>query len=276
MRAMNHIALHYTFVGQGCAGIQVSQPAATVEAGAMWMDVYNAVTTMAGRYVQGGCATVGVAGPIQSGGFGSFSKNYGMAAAGLLEAEVVTADGAARIADACTNPDLFWEIKGGGGQLWRCHQSHTQDARTSCLFRWSLRNDQATSDATFRRLIDQFISFYNDNLFIPHWGESITFRPDNTVAISMVFQGLNKQQAVNVWQPFFNWLARSAPDLAITAGARIRSIPARHWWDGEYIRKNVPDRAFTHQPAGSAGNPCVVGSQSRRGRDLPAWLGGEG
>jgi len=56
---MNHIALHYTFVGQGCAGIQVSQPAATVEAGAMWMDVYNAVTTMAGRYVQGGCATVG-------------------------------------------------------------------------------------------------------------------------------------------------------------------------------------------------------------------------
>ena len=49
MRAMNHIALHYTFVGQGCAGIQVSQPAATVEAGAMWMDVYNAVTTMAGR-----------------------------------------------------------------------------------------------------------------------------------------------------------------------------------------------------------------------------------
>ena len=120
-------------------------------------------------------------------------------------------------------------------------------------------NDQATSDATFRRLIDQFISFYNDNLFIPHWGESITFRPDNTVAISMVFQGLNKQQAVNVWQPFFNWVARSAPDLAITAGARIRSIPARHWCDGEYIRKNVPDRAFTHQPAGSAGNPLCGG-----------------
>ena len=77
---------------------------------------YEAVTTRAGRYVQGGgCTTVGVAGLIQSGGFGSFSKNYGMAAAGLLEAEVVTADGEVRIANACTNSDLFWAFKGGGG-----------------------------------------------------------------------------------------------------------------------------------------------------------------
>jgi FAD/FMN-containing dehydrogenase len=52
---------------------------------------------------------------IQSGGFGSFSKAYGIAAASLLEAQIVTADGAVRIANACTNPDLFWGIKGGGG-----------------------------------------------------------------------------------------------------------------------------------------------------------------
>jgi len=56
----------------------------------MWIDAYDAMTTKAGRYVQGGgCATVGVAGLVQSGGFGSFSKNYGTAAAGLLEAEIV-------------------------------------------------------------------------------------------------------------------------------------------------------------------------------------------
>ena len=52
---------------------------------------------------------------MQSGGFGSFSKDYGMAAASLLEAEIVTADGEVRIANACTNPDLFWGLKGGGG-----------------------------------------------------------------------------------------------------------------------------------------------------------------
>jgi FAD/FMN-containing dehydrogenase len=61
-----------------------------------------------GGYVQGGgCLTVGVAGLIQSGGFGSFSKRYGLAAASLLEAEVVTADGAVRIANA-HQPELFW------------------------------------------------------------------------------------------------------------------------------------------------------------------------
>src|SRR5208283_2385510 len=115
-RAMNKVSTHDAFVGQGCQGKQAPTPAVTVEAGAMWIDVYDAVTTKAGRYVQGGgCASVGVAGLIQSGGFGSFSKNYGTAAGGLLEAEVVTADGRVRIANACTNADLFWGLKGGGG-----------------------------------------------------------------------------------------------------------------------------------------------------------------
>ena len=40
---------------------------------------------------------------------------FGMAAASLLEAEVVTADGKVLVANACTNPDLFWALKGGGG-----------------------------------------------------------------------------------------------------------------------------------------------------------------
>ena len=85
-------------------------------AGCIWLEAYDAVTTKAGRYVQGGgCTTVGVAGLVQGGGFGSFSKGFGTGAANLLEAEVVTADGQVRIANASTNPDLFWALKGGGG-----------------------------------------------------------------------------------------------------------------------------------------------------------------
>jgi FAD/FMN-containing dehydrogenase len=113
-RAMDKIVLHDEFVPQSCG--TPPQPAVSVGAGAIWLHVYDAVTTKAGRFVQGGgCTTVGVAGLIQSGGFGSFSKYYGTAAASLLEAEVVTADGAVRIANTCTNPDLFWALKGGGG-----------------------------------------------------------------------------------------------------------------------------------------------------------------
>ena len=85
------------------------------------------------RYVQGGgCTTVGVAGLIQSGGFGSFSKNYGTAAAGLLEAEIVTADGRVRIVNACSDPELFWAPQGRRRrQLRRGHARHAADARAA-------------------------------------------------------------------------------------------------------------------------------------------------
>ena len=82
----------------------------------MWTDLYDVVTTKGGRYVQGGgCMTVGVAGLTLGGGFGSYSKRFGTAAASLLEAEIVTADGHARVVNSCTEPDLFWALKGGGG-----------------------------------------------------------------------------------------------------------------------------------------------------------------
>jgi hypothetical protein len=51
---------------------------------------------------------------ILGGGFGSYSKAYGLAAASLIEAEVVSADGDVKIANACSNPELFWALKGGG------------------------------------------------------------------------------------------------------------------------------------------------------------------
>jgi hypothetical protein len=115
-RAMSQVTLHDAFVGKGCEGRITPVPAVSAEAGAVWIDLYNAVTVQGGRYVQGGgCADVGVAGLIQSGGFGSCSKGFGTAASGLIEAEIVTADGQVRIVNACSDPDLFWAIKGGGG-----------------------------------------------------------------------------------------------------------------------------------------------------------------
>ncbi|PAL07333.1 FAD-linked oxidoreductase, partial [Staphylococcus hominis] len=97
-RAMNAVELHDAFVAQGAPAGTAAQPAVSLGAGAMWIDAYDAVTTRAGRYVQGGgCTSVGVTGLVTGGGFGSFSKGFGTAAANLLEAEVVTADGRVRV-----------------------------------------------------------------------------------------------------------------------------------------------------------------------------------
>ena len=278
-RAMNSIVLHDAFVAQGCAASATPQPAVTAEAGAMWMQTYDAVTTRGGRYVQGGgCATVGVAGLVQSGGFGSFSKKYGTAAAGLLEAEIVTADGAVRIANECTDPDLFWGIKGGGGgSLGVVTKVTLRTHELPAFFGGVKATITARTNVAFRRLIGQFICFYSDSLFNPHWGESITFGPDNTLAITMVFQGLDKRQAANVWHPFFDWVAGSTCDFTIAAAPSIVSMPARNWWDVEYLRKNLTHRVFIDdRPGASDRNVWWVGNQGEVGFFLhgyeSAWL----
>jgi FAD binding domain len=59
-RAMDKVTLHDAFAPQGCEGTIAPCPAVTAEAGAVWIDLYHAVTSEAGRYVQGGgCTDVG-------------------------------------------------------------------------------------------------------------------------------------------------------------------------------------------------------------------------
>jgi len=63
----------------------------------------------------GGCPDVGVAGYVQAGGYGFTSLLYGMNCDNLVEAIVALADGNLVVADAATNADLFWALKGGTG-----------------------------------------------------------------------------------------------------------------------------------------------------------------
>ncbi|MBS0213387.1 MAG: FAD-binding oxidoreductase [Proteobacteria bacterium] len=240
-RHMNQISLHDAFVPQGCAGRVAAQPAVSVQSGAMWIDAYDAVTTRGGRYVQGGgCTTVGVAGLVQSGGFGSYSKCWGTAASNLLEAEVVTADGQVRIANACNEPELFWALKGGGGGSMGVVTRMT--LRTFDLpefFGGMGLKVQADSDAAYRALIAAAVDFYQRALFNPHWGEQMKFNGGNTLDVSMAFQGLSKQQVEQVWAPFLDWV-QARKDCRITKPFQALAAPARHLWDADFLRKYAP------------------------------------
>ncbi len=273
-REMDAITLHDAFVGVGCTGTQAPQPAVTVEPGAIWMHTYNAVTTKGGRYVQGGgCATVGVAGLIQSGGFGSFSKNYGMAAAGLLEAEIVTADGAVRIANACTNPDLFWGIKGGGGgSLGVLTRLTLRTRELPDFFGAAFGTIRASSDAAFRRLIGRFVDFYADALFNRHWGESVIFQPDNAIQVHMVFQGLDQHQAEAVWRPFLDFVTASPRDFTLAPAPRMLAAPARRFWDPTYLETMAPGLLVTDdRPGAPADNVLYAGDQHQAEQFLSAY-----
>ncbi|HSN56456.1 MAG TPA: FAD-binding oxidoreductase [Candidatus Sulfomarinibacteraceae bacterium] len=88
-----------------------------VEAGCVWADVDHA-THAFGRAVPSGIiGTTGVAGLTLGGGHGYLTRKYGLTVDNLLEADVVLADGSVVTASDSSHEDLFWAIRGGGGNF---------------------------------------------------------------------------------------------------------------------------------------------------------------
>jgi FAD/FMN-containing dehydrogenase len=233
---MDAVTVHEAFVPAGSKSAPV--PAVSVRAGCMWLHAYQAVTGDAGRYVQGGgCTTVGVAGLVQGGGFGSFSKAYGIAAASLLEAEIVTADGKIRVVNQVQEPDLLWALKGGGGGTFgvvtRLTLATHELPKTFGAVRASIR---AKSDEAYRRLLSRFIELYATSLCNPHWGEQVHAHPGNRLEVSMVFQGLTQKEAREAWKPLIDFADANAADYEGQNGLIVVALPARFFWNARFLR----------------------------------------
>ncbi|MEO8747119.1 MAG: FAD-binding protein [Rhodanobacter sp.] len=275
---LDDITLHEAFVPKGCAGSMAPQPAVSVGAGQIWGHTYDAVTTNGGRYVQGGgCLTVGVAGLVSSGGFGSFSKQFGLAAAGLLEAEVVMADGNIRTVNASNDPDLFWALKGGGGGSFGVITRLTLRTRElPALFGMVNATIEATSDAAYRRLIARFVDFYSGTLFNPHWGETVHFRDGKALQVSMLCQGLDQAQIDGAWKPFFDFVQMSPNDFVMTKPPQIKAFPARMLWNPAVLRKLPGMVVADSRPNAPLDNIVFAGDAEQAGQYLhgyaSAWL----
>jgi FAD/FMN-containing dehydrogenase len=100
-------------------GIAVDPDRATAraEGGVVWREL-NEAAAQHGLAVTGGTVSgTGIAGYTLGGGLGWLMSKYGLAADNLLAAELVTAEGDILHVDAASHPDLFWALRGGGGNF---------------------------------------------------------------------------------------------------------------------------------------------------------------
>jgi FAD/FMN-containing dehydrogenase len=118
----------------GAVTVSHSHATATIGAGARLIDVYAALAAHGATIPAGSCASVGIGGSTQGGGYGLAGRAFGMTADSVVSARVVTADGRLLGCDATHHPDLFWALRGGGGgnfgivtdytfRLWPVHHA---------------------------------------------------------------------------------------------------------------------------------------------------------
>lgn len=97
--------------------VDAEQRTATAEPGLTWGE-FNQATSAAGLATPGpDVGAVGLGGHTLGGGFGWLSRSHGLTVDNLIAAEMVRADGEIVTASTAENPDLFWALRGGGGNF---------------------------------------------------------------------------------------------------------------------------------------------------------------
>jgi hypothetical protein len=265
----------------------------TVEGGATLGDL-DAATQAHGLATPVGInSTTGVAGLTLGGGFGWLSRKYGMTIDNLESAEVVTAAGQVVRASATENPDLFWALRGGGGNfgvvtsfLFQAHP--VRDVFAGPIF-WDAQ-DALTVMRTYRDFIRAapeelgiFVGLKTvppmDPFPQPHWGK-------RACAIIGAYNGTPEAGAKamapllsTLPEPLFNWMG-PMPFPAINSLFDPFFPKGLQWyWKGDFV-STLPDEAikvYIEQSGSPASDFCLMhlypidGAVHRVAKDATAW-----
>src|SRR5271154_4439364 len=276
-------------------GVRVDPATKTVRVGAGCVtgDVDHATHAFGLAVPFGVVSTTGVGGLTLSGGHGYLSRQYGLAVDCLLEADVVLADGSFVTASEKANQDLFWALRGGGGNfgvvtsfLFRAHPASVvyggpiiwelSDAAEG--MRW-YREFQATAPEEFYIFLGLQIVPPGDPFPKEHWGKKMCVllvshngsTADGEKAVDAVRAALPK--------PIIDW-AGPMPYPALQAMFDGLYPKGLQWyWKGDFV-KTLPDAAIDVHIEQAAKVPSdaslmhlypIDGAVHRKAEDDTAW-----
>jgi FAD/FMN-containing dehydrogenase len=276
-------------------GVRVDPAKRTVRVGpgCTTGDVDHATQAFGQAVPFGIISTTGVAGLTLSGGHGYLSRQYGLAIDNLLEADVVLADGSFVTASESENLNLFWALRGGGGNfgvvtsfLFRTQPVamlyggpivfEFSDAAT--VMKW-FRNNQPTAP-------DEFFMFLGLQVVPPgvpfpkeHWSKKMCALvvshngplPEGEKAVNAVRAALPK--------PIIDWAQPMPYSVIQTLFDPLLPKGLQWYWKGDFV-KELPDAAIDAHLAHAVKLPSplsimhlypIDGAVQRRAKDSTAW-----
>jgi FAD/FMN-containing dehydrogenase len=146
-RAVKSGALVLDLALMASTRVDAAQKAAWAGGGASTRQVMSEAATHSLSAVGGAIGGVGIAGFTLGGGYGPLTPSVGLGVDNLFAAEVVLADGSVVIASSTSEPELYWALRGGGGNLGVVTQLHlalhqfTEVLTARALYPWSAAED---------------------------------------------------------------------------------------------------------------------------------------
>ncbi|HYI15116.1 MAG TPA: FAD-binding oxidoreductase [Thermomicrobiales bacterium] len=244
---------------------------ARVGGGALWRDVDHATHAFGLATPTGIIGTTGVGGLTLGGGFGHLSRSLGLSCDNLLSADVVIATGEQVTASANEHPDLFWALRGGGGNFGVVTSFEFKLHPVSTVYAGPIFYDVRHTEHLLRTFRD-FMREVPDEMsafFSFHQGPPAPFIPDHLhfvpMTTIMVCYNGPAEQGEQILRP----LREAAPALVDLAGPMpmpavntmfdpIYAPGLHHYWKADYIPRLTDGMIPIHAKHG----PSVPSLQS--------------
>ncbi|KAF2706048.1 FAD-binding domain-containing protein [Pleomassaria siparia CBS 279.74] len=261
---MKHLQYHQDFTPKGCKTQynNIGQVGAGISAQEAW-EFFEPLEMLV---IVGAIGSVGIAGGFgQGGGHGPLGPTWGLMVDNAIEFEIVTADGQIRTINECTDPDLFWAMRGGGGGTYAVltsykFQLHPAVPLNVYSFQAHFPMPEGDLDITESKAHRDIITALalNQTLFASHGIAGYNFfLPDHMVSLQILpsNDATAIQTVTSQWHDFLT----SYPGLNITENT-YHVFPKFSQW-----------HAFTEMPSIARNGPVGLGI-AESGRLIPRSL----